>query len=141
MGVFDPSHQSTFSWFLRSLPATVVWPKVGPHPLGLSSPLKKSGQHSIIQVSFSRCAPRVHDELHLFLVLVNACANFFGAQHCFRSLSPNCSLLHAGKKFKIDRASQASKTDRQDSAPPDSHLTQDSNNLNFPAHPGVNLHF
>ena len=139
MGAFDPSHQLTFSMFLRSVPSTVVRPKAGPHPLGLSAPLKNSGQHSIIQVSFLMCAPSVHDELHLFLVLANAFANFLGAQHRFRSFAPNCSLLHAGEK--INMSSKHAQTDRQDSEPPDSHLTQDSNNLNSPAHPGVNLHF
>lgn len=144
MGALDPSHQLTLSWSLRSVPSAVVRPKAGPQPLGLSAPLKKLGQHSIIQVSFFICAPIVHEEDHLFFVDANARANFLGAQHCLRSLAPNCSLLQSCRQQVTYRQSQPSKhlrTDRQDSAPPDSHLAQDSNNLNYPAHPGVNLHF
>ena len=69
MGTLDPSHQLTLSWFLRSVPSTVVRPKAGPQPFGLSAPLKNVGQHSITQVSFFICAPSVHEEDHLFFVV------------------------------------------------------------------------
>ena len=143
MGTLDPSHQLTLSWSLRSVPSAVVRPKAGPQPLGLSA-FEVQGPSLHNPSIFFICAPSVHEEDHLFFVDANARANFLGAQHCLRSLAPNCSLLQSCRQQVTYRQSQPSKhlrTDRQDSAPPDSHLAQDSNNLNYPAHPGVNLHF